>query len=155
MTTTNSSWFTSTKDESLEAPYKSVNAERTIQFSVTIADGDMDADGDIVNLVLLPQTAKLVFMYFELEDHDDGGQTDLDINLIEVSDGTTTSTALYAPGTLGQAADTGRYLFAAVGSSYLAELGPTDDGTAKIILEQNAAVTTDKATTIKGYVVYT
>jgi len=154
MTTTNSSWFTTTKEEFQEAPYHSINSAECIPFSVTIADGAMDADGDIVNLVLLPQTVKLLAIYYELEDHDDGGESDMDFNLIQISDGTTTSTALYAPGSLGQAAVTGDWILPAVGSSFLAELVPTDSGTAKIILEQNAAVTTDKATTVKGLVFY-
>lgn len=154
MTTTNSSWFTTTKEEYFEAPYKSMGGPMVIPFSVTIADGDMDADGDIVNLVLLPQTAKVLSIYYEVEDHDDGGQTDMDINIVEIADGTTTTTILYNSGGLGQTAVTGDWVLPAVGSSFLHEGVPTDSGTSKIILEQNAAVTTDKASSVKGMVFY-
>ena len=153
MTTTNSSWLTSTNEEYYEVPVKSVNADVTIPFSVTIADGAMDAIGDVVNLVKIPQTAKLLYLYYALSDIDDGTDSDVDIQITETSGGSTTTTTLLNGATLGQAASAA-FVFPAVGSSYLHEGIPTDDGTATIRLYQNAAITTDAAGTIKGYVVY-
>ena len=154
MGTTNSSWFTTTKEESYEVPYKSINAPITIPFSVTLGDGAIDAVADVVNLVKLPQSAKILFMYFELPDHDDGGQSAMYFNIVEISGGTTTTTALSTGATLGQTAVAGEYIFPVAGSSFLHEGIPTDDGTAKIVLAQTAAVNTDKATSVKGFVVY-
>ena len=154
MTTTNSSWLTSTNEEYYEVPLKSLNSPVVIPFSITIADGSMDAIGDVVNIYKLPQTAKLGLIYFELADHDDGGQTDIDFQITETTGGTTTTTILYNGATLGQTAVTGQYILPAVSSSYLHEGIPTDDGTATLRLYQNATVTTDKATTLKGWFSY-
>jgi len=153
MTTTNSSWFTSTKKEYHEAPLVTFNSERTVPFSVTIADGAMDAIADVVNLVKLPQSSKIAYIYYAIANHDNGGETDIDIQITETTGGSTTTTLLLNGGTVGQAAGAA-FVFPAVGSSYLHEGIPTDDGTATIRLYQNATISTDAAGTIKGYVVY-
>jgi len=153
--TTNSSWLTSTNAEYYEIPYKSVNAPITLPFSVTIADGSMDAVGDVVNLIKLPQSAKLLFIYIAVGDHDDGGQSDIDVQYVEISGGTTTTTTLLNSAKAIGGTAYAEYIFPAVSASFLHEGIPTDDGTATLRLYQIATtVTTDKATTAKGFVVY-
>ena len=152
-TTTNGVFLTSTNQASYESPFQTFNTPQQVAFSETIADGDMDAIGDVTNLVEIPQGAKILYFYYEVADHDDGGQTDMDFQLVTVSGGTTTTTTLLNGATLGQAAATA-FVLPAVDTAYLHETTVADSGVATFRLYQNAAVTTDKASSIKGFIVY-
>ena len=155
MTTTNSSWLTSTNEEYYEVPYKSINAPIMIPFSITIADAAVDVIGDVINFVKIPQSSKLLFMYYAISKLDSGTECDLDIQITETLDGTTTTTTLLNGASLGQSA-TSAYVFPAVSASFLHEGTPTDDGTATIRMAQIATFTpgNSSAGTVKGFVVY-
>lgn len=142
--TVNGHWFTSTNKEYHERPIRVGIGLQCVAATETIAATSSDEINDRVNMLPIPQGAKILAIYYEVADLDSDNAVEADIVCAETTDGTLTETDLNSPSQFGRAAATG-WLLPDAGDVWLHEVGVCDDGIAIIRFKVTTAGTSADA----------
>ena len=135
-TTTYSNWLTSTEQEYYEHPARPMAAPGYMVVVDTVPV--MDTTGDEHHILQVPSGCKISAMYFEHADPGTASDTDI---LLRTTVGTTdTDVSLKAD--LGDAANTGEWIFPATDQPYIAQVAESNLGYGVILLDQTGGTTT-------------
>jgi len=136
-TTTYSNWLTSTEQEYYEHPGRPMANNGIAVVSDTVPV--MDTTGDEHHILKIPSGCKILAFYFEHADP--GSASDTDILLRTTVDTTDTDVSLKAD--LGDAANTGEWVFPATDQPYIAQVAESNLGYGTILLDQTGGTTTN------------